>query len=64
MANNNVTLSINGKDKATPVIAQVKASTVALGVAVGNLATKGSYFLINQTLVVSSMRPWMPNARI
>lgn len=49
MANNNVTLSINGKDKATPVIAQVKASTVALGVAVGNLATKGLTFLINQT---------------
>jgi len=49
MSNNDISLSINGKDNASGVLSKVRASTVALGVAAGNLASAGLVKLMNMT---------------
>lgn len=49
MSDNSIKLSINAKDNASKVLGSVKASTIALGVAAGNLASSGLTFLINKT---------------
>lgn len=49
MSKNSIKLSIDAKDRASQVLKDVKASTVALGVMIGNLASKAITSLINQT---------------
>lgn len=47
MAKDNITLIVSAKDLASGVLGRVKASTVALGVVVGNLASKSAAALMN-----------------
>lgn len=49
MSENNIRVSLNAKDNASPVMDGVKARTIALGVAAANLAEKGLTWLINKT---------------
>ena len=56
MATNKIAIEIGAKDRASGVINRVKASTVALGVVMGNLATK----MI--TGAINGLRRWIDEA--